>query len=119
MRAPRPFGDQGWREPMMMDDGALRCGECGAPVTSITRGRQPRPDGTLGPAEPARFGCGHLAGELGQLVETDLFANAPGPEAYWPELPEGLATIAGTYDSQPRSEVTYRIEPIDGGDDRG
>lgn len=104
-----PFGDQGWREPMMMDDGALRCGECGAKVTSVSRGRQVREDGTLGPPEPAKFGCGHLAGEFGRLLRVDLLASAPGPVAYWPEGlgEQGIATLRGHYDRP------------DEGDDRG
>lgn len=71
----------------------LYCGECGAPVTSISRGRQVKEDGTIGPIEPAKFGCGHLAGEVGQLVQTDLTANAPGPEAYWPETKGVVAAL--------------------------
>lgn len=95
-----PFRPGDWREPLGVDAaiaGVRHCGECGAQVTSITRGHQVK-DGKVGPMEPARFGCGHLAGKLGTLVQMDLSASAPDPGAYWPELPDGLVAIAGKYD---------------------
>lgn len=76
---------------------ALHCRECGAPVTSITRGHQVK-DGEVGSMEPARFGCGHPAGEFGRLVKMDLTTRSLRPGRGW----TGMSAMTGW----PRSGVS-------------
>lgn len=78
-----------------------------------------------GPEADVYLSCGHeIHGIDGVKFLATGAVDAPTAQLDIIErvagLPDGSVTMAGIYDHQPRSEVTYRIEPINGGEaDRG